>query len=62
MEIHKLYLVKIKGMQGVHTAQYDYINLRWWINGFNGKWEVDEYWQFPEAGTGQKGAPEKETD
>ena len=51
------YLVKVKGFEGFHTGYYSKDCRRWYIQGFNGNYEVVEWWPLPVEGSGNTSTP-----
>ena len=50
-------LVKVKGFEGFHTGYYSKDCRRWYIQGFNGNYEVVEWWPLPVEGSGNTSTP-----
>lgn len=52
MEQKECKLVKVVGVEGFHMGYFNEVLKEWVITGFNGGWEVSEWWDLPTEGTG----------
>jgi len=47
-------LVKVDRIEGLSIGRYFHGIGKWQIVGFHGDWDVVEWWDLPESGTGNK--------